>query len=143
MNEAETSKSFLLSKEYLRQSFYGSEHWLQARSQPQGAFTDGAKHVADMGGAYWLLDEIALIQPHDKAVAAEGFRCGRAPTFNFTQGLVMNQNHGLALIYATVQQQAELLAYNDVYRTLAILAAVFVPAFLLLRRAKGTTASAH
>src|SRR5205085_6876914 len=62
-----------------------------------------------------------------------------SPTFNFTQGLIMNQNHGLGLIYATVQQQAELLAYNDVYRTLAILAAMFVPAFLLLRRAKGTT----
>jgi hypothetical protein len=25
-------------------------------------FTDGAKHVADAGGAYWLLDEIALAQ---------------------------------------------------------------------------------
>ena len=34
----------------------------------------GAKYVADRGGAYWLLDEIALIQPHDKAVAAEEFQ---------------------------------------------------------------------
>jgi hypothetical protein len=25
---------------------------------------------------YWLLDEIALIQPYDKAVAAEEFQCG-------------------------------------------------------------------
>jgi hypothetical protein len=31
-------------------------------------FTDGAKHVADAGGAYWLLDEIALAQRYDKAV---------------------------------------------------------------------------
>jgi len=30
--------------------------------------------VADAGGAYWLLDEIALIQPFDKRVAAEGFQ---------------------------------------------------------------------
>jgi hypothetical protein len=46
-------------------------------------FTDGAKHVTDYGSAYWLLDEIALIQPYEKRVAAEEFqvldaqgRCG-------------------------------------------------------------------
>jgi hypothetical protein len=37
-------------------------------------FTDGAKHVADAGGAYWLLDEIALAQRSEKAVAAEEFQ---------------------------------------------------------------------
>jgi hypothetical protein len=37
-------------------------------------FTDGAKYVADEGGAYWLLDEIAIIQPYDKSVAAEKFQ---------------------------------------------------------------------
>jgi hypothetical protein len=36
-------------------------------------FTDGAKHVADAGGAYWLLDEIALAQ-RQKAIAAEEFQ---------------------------------------------------------------------
>ena len=40
-------------------------------------FTDGAKHVADAGGAYWLLDEIALAQRHVKAVAAEAFQLWR------------------------------------------------------------------
>jgi hypothetical protein len=30
--------------------------------------------VADQAGAYWLLDEIAIIQPHDKRVAAEEFQ---------------------------------------------------------------------
>jgi uncharacterized protein DUF6876 len=34
-------------------------------------FTDGVKHVANHGGANWLLDEIALIQPYDKSVASE------------------------------------------------------------------------
>jgi hypothetical protein len=33
--------------------------------------TDGAKHVADAGGAYWLLDEIALSRRYVPAVAAE------------------------------------------------------------------------
>jgi hypothetical protein len=37
-------------------------------------FTDGAKYVADHGGAYWLLDEIAIIQPYDARVAAEEFQ---------------------------------------------------------------------
>jgi hypothetical protein len=38
-------------------------------------------------GAYWLLDEIAIIQPHEKVVAAEEFqvwtlkvRADRTPT---------------------------------------------------------------
>jgi hypothetical protein len=37
-------------------------------------YTDGAQHVAEHGGAYWLLDEIAIIQPYNKAVAAEEFQ---------------------------------------------------------------------
>ena len=37
-------------------------------------YTEGAQHVAEHGGAYWLLDEIALIQPYDKNVAAEEFQ---------------------------------------------------------------------
>jgi hypothetical protein len=47
---------------------------VSARHQSQGAFHGRAKYVADAGGAYWLLDEIALIQPYEKAVAAEPFQ---------------------------------------------------------------------
>jgi hypothetical protein len=59
-----------LTKEGLRQ-FTGSETaaWPCPRF-----FTDGAKHVADAGGAYWLLDEIALAQRYNKAVAGEDFQ---------------------------------------------------------------------
>jgi hypothetical protein len=46
-------------------------------------------------------------------------------------------------IYETLQFQASLLAYNDMYRTLAMAAAVFVPAFLLLKKAGGKPAGAH
>ena len=28
-------------------------------------FTDGAKHLADRAGAYWLIDEIALAQKYE------------------------------------------------------------------------------
>ena len=37
-------------------------------------YTEGAQHVAAHGQAYWLLDEIALIQLYDKNVAAEEFQ---------------------------------------------------------------------
>jgi uncharacterized protein DUF6876 len=62
-----------LSPEVMRQ-FTGSEHWYRHALNRKIVFTDGAKHVADHGGAYWLLDEIALIQPYDKRVAAEEFQ---------------------------------------------------------------------
>ena len=37
-------------------------------------YTDGARHVAQTAGAYWLIDEIALAQRYEKRVAAEEFQ---------------------------------------------------------------------
>jgi hypothetical protein len=37
-------------------NFTGSEHWYRFGLDPRILFTDGAKYVADQGGAYWLLD---------------------------------------------------------------------------------------
>lgn len=54
--------------------FTGSEHWYRHALVRGILFTDGAKFVADEGGAYWLLDEIALAQRYEKAVAAEEFQ---------------------------------------------------------------------
>jgi hypothetical protein len=59
-----------LSKSDLAQ-FTGSENWYHGINH-NVLYTDGAQHVAEHGGAYWLLDEIAIIQPY-KAVAAEEF----------------------------------------------------------------------
>ncbi|SDR59326.1 hypothetical protein SAMN05519103_06391 [Rhizobiales bacterium GAS113] len=56
------------------QQFTGSEHWYRHGLVRDVLFTDGAKYVADAGGAYWLLDEIALAQRYEKAVAAEEFQ---------------------------------------------------------------------
>ena len=51
-------------------NFTGSEmwyrHWLG-----KSLYTDGAKYVADRGGAYWLLDEIAINQTRAKVKAEE------------------------------------------------------------------------
>ena len=62
-----------LTKDALRQ-FTGSEHWYRHTINRKVLFTDGAKYVADTAGAYWLLDEIAIIQPYNKRLAAEGFQ---------------------------------------------------------------------
>ena len=54
--------------------FTGSEQWYRHGLVRRILFTDGAKYVADLGGAYWLLDEIALAQLSVPAVAAEEFQ---------------------------------------------------------------------
>jgi hypothetical protein len=62
-----------LSKSELAQ-FTGSENWYRHGINRNVLYTDGAQHVAEHGGAYWLLDEIAIIQLYNKAVAAEEFQ---------------------------------------------------------------------
>jgi hypothetical protein len=54
--------------------FTGSEHWYRHSLVGTITFTDGAKYVAEAGGAYWLLDEIALAQKFNAAVKAEPFQ---------------------------------------------------------------------
>jgi hypothetical protein len=62
-----------LSKSELAQ-FTGSDNWYRHTINRNVLYTDGAQHVAEHGGAYWLLDEIAIIQPYNKRVAAEEFQ---------------------------------------------------------------------
>ena len=59
-----------------------------------------------------------------------------APHFHMMTGLVSQQAQGMAMVYRMMQQQASLLAYNDIYRTLALAAAIFAPGFLLLKRTR-------
>jgi hypothetical protein len=54
--------------------FTGSENWYRHGINRNVLFTDGAKYVADEGGAYWLLDAIAIAQRFEKSVAAEEFQ---------------------------------------------------------------------
>lgn len=67
------SKAEKLSEVHLRQ-FTGSENWYRHGINRNVTFTDGAKYVADEGGAYWLLDAIAICQRFEKAVTAEEFQ---------------------------------------------------------------------
>jgi hypothetical protein len=55
--------------------FTGTETWWRQGLARDVLFTEGAKYVAEVGGAYWLLDEIALAQRYKKRVAAEEFQC--------------------------------------------------------------------
>ena len=67
-----------------------------------------------------------------------------APHWDLWQGMVTHQLQGFGMVYHMIQQQAALMAYNDIYRLLAGLAALFIPAFLLLRKAtNGGGAAAH
>ena len=67
------AKTVTLNKSDLTQ-FTGTEQYYRHGINRKVLFTDGAKYVADTAGAYWLLDEIALIQPYNKLVAAEKFQ---------------------------------------------------------------------
>lgn len=64
------SKTAKLTESELSQ-FTGSENWYRHDINRNVLFTDGAKYVADEGGAYWLLDAIAIAQRFEKNVAAE------------------------------------------------------------------------
>ena len=67
------SKSEKLSAIHLGQ-FTGSKHWYRHGLNRKVVYTDGAKYVADEGGAYWLLDSIAIAQLYEKSVCGEGFQ---------------------------------------------------------------------
>jgi hypothetical protein len=54
--------------------FTGSEHWYRHWANRKILYTDGAHHVAEHGGALWLLDLIAIEQTYNKTVAAEEFQ---------------------------------------------------------------------
>lgn len=64
-----------LTQSDLRQ-FTGSEQWYRHSFVRKVLYTDGAQYVAETGGAYWLIDEIAFGQ-NEPSVAAEEFQVWR------------------------------------------------------------------
>lgn len=64
-----------LSKADLAQ-FTGSEQWYRHGLARNVLYTEGAQYVAEQGGAYWLIDEIAFSQA-EPAVAGEEFQVWR------------------------------------------------------------------
>ena len=84
-----------LNKADLRQ-FTGSEHWYRHGIARKVLFTDGAKYVADTGGAYWLLDAIAFAQA-EKLVSAEQFQLWKLKVQNQTASLTCEDGNGNAV----------------------------------------------
>ena len=74
--------------------FTGSEEWYRHPVNRKVTFTKGAKYVADTAGAYWLLDEIAIVQPHKKAVAAEAFQVWKLAVKNSAAVLTCDDGNG-------------------------------------------------
>ena len=62
-----------LTESQLRQ-FTGSENWYRHGINRSVLYTDGAQFLAEQGGAYWLLDIIAIAQQHEPRVAQEEFQ---------------------------------------------------------------------
>jgi DHA2 family multidrug resistance protein len=57
-----------------------------------------------------------------------------AGTFSYLPELISGQKQGIGHLYLLVQAQSAMLSFNDIYRMLAIVMAVLIPGFILLRR---------
>jgi DHA2 family multidrug resistance protein len=67
-----------------------------------------------------------------------------SPTFHYLPQIILGQKQGLGLIYGVVQSQAAMMAFNDIYRLLAIVTVLMIPSFLILRGpVSGAAAAAH
>jgi hypothetical protein len=87
--------------------FTGSEHWYRHGLNRSVLFTDGAKYLADMGGAHWLLDAIAICQRFESKVAAETFQLWTLKV-NADRTAILTCDDGNGTIVYT-----RLLDYND------------------------------
>jgi hypothetical protein len=78
--------------------FIGSEYWYQHSLIRSITYTDGAKYVAEQGGAYWLLDEIALAQKFSPVVKAQPFQVWKL-TVNDRRGLLTCDDGNGIVVY--------------------------------------------
>jgi MFS transporter, DHA2 family, multidrug resistance protein len=59
--------------------------------------------------------------------------------FHFVEQMVTGQRQGLGLVYRAIQQQSAMLAFNDIYRMLAVIALLTIPSFALFQSARPKT----
>jgi hypothetical protein len=53
----------------------------------------------------------------------------------------LGHKQGLAMVYGMVQGQAAVLAFNDIYRMLAVMLLLMIPFYFVMRRAPMSVAS--
>jgi DHA2 family multidrug resistance protein len=88
----------------------------------------------------YLGEHFTIFQAWKMDAAVPG-RMPGAPEIGLMRELTLNHPQGFGMIYRAIQQQSSLLAFNDIYRLLALMAILFAPTFLLLRRtARGASA---
>jgi hypothetical protein len=91
-----------LTKSDLRQ-FTGSEQWYRHGLVQKVLYTDGAQYVAETGGAYWLIDEIAFGQSEPK-VATEEFQVWRLKVNpDKTANLICDDGNGRIVFTKTIE----------------------------------------
>jgi MFS transporter, DHA2 family, multidrug resistance protein len=90
----------------------------------------------------YLAEHFTIFQAWQLDAAAPA-RMPGAPGIGLMHGLTINHPQGLGMMYRTIQQQASLLAFNDIYRLLATMALVFVPAFLFLKQLRAGSSAGH
>lgn len=67
------NKNNLLCEEDLKQ-FTGTEDWYQHLLFRKYLYTDGMKHVAEQGSAYWLIDKIFIEQIDNSNLLKQQFQ---------------------------------------------------------------------
>lgn len=87
--------------------FTGTENWYRHAFVRSVLYTDGAKYVAEAGGAYWLLDEIAFAQKSHAALAAEEFQLWKLTVHPDQSGTFTCEDGNGNLIFSKP------LEYND------------------------------
>ena len=63
-------------------------------------------------------------------------------SFDYLPQIITGQKQGFGMLYSMMQAQSAMLSFNDIYRMLAIVMAVLIPSFLLLRGSRGGSGSA-
>jgi DHA2 family multidrug resistance protein len=59
-----------------------------------------------------------------------------SPGFHFVEQMVTGQRQGLGLVYHAILQQSAMLAFNDIYRMLAVIALLTIPSFTLFQSSR-------
>jgi MFS transporter, DHA2 family, multidrug resistance protein len=84
-----------------------------------------------------LVEHVSIFDAWRLSEAAP--RMPGAPVMHFLTQMD-GQHQGLAMIYSMVQSQAAILAFNDIYRMLSVLAVTVLPVYLVIRKAPMSSA---
>jgi hypothetical protein len=98
--------------------FTGTANWYRHPLARSVLYTDGVKFVADLAGAYWLVDEIALSQLAEPALTMEEFQVWTLVVENTAAILRCDDGNGRVLLdkrigYTDFPEQGIKLYFTD------------------------------